>query len=120
MKVLALRWQNIHSLRCASPQTIDLEAAPFHGNGLFTITGPTGAGKSTLLDVICLALYGRTPRFGDSVGPAEHVMSWGTGECVAEVDYAVADRRYRSRWACHRAGRKAEGRLQAQIGRAHV
>ncbi len=113
MKILRLSWQNIHSLRCKAPESIDLEAPPFLGNGLFTITGPTGAGKSTLLDVICLALYGRTPRFGDSASPAEHVMSWGTGECMAEVDYEIRGQRFRSRWQCHRARRKPEGSLQS-------
>ncbi|MCK6574352.1 AAA family ATPase [Myxococcota bacterium] len=113
MKILRITWQNIHSLRCAAPESIDLEAAPFFGNGLFTITGPTGAGKSTLLDVVCLALYGRTPRFGDNASPAEHVMSWGAGECLAEVDFRIDDQRFRSRWSCHRARRRAEGALQS-------
>ena len=113
MKILRIGWQNIHSLRSAKPESVDLEAAPFCGNGLFTITGPTGAGKSTLLDVVCLALYGRTPRFGDSASPAEHVMSWGAGECFAEVDYAIDDQRYRSRWSCHRSRRKADGPMQS-------
>ena len=113
MKVLRLSWQNIHSLRCRTPEFIDLEAPPFLGSGLFTISGPTGAGKSTLLDVICLALYGRTPRFGDSASPAEHVMSWGTGDCMAEVDYQIGERRYRSRWSCRRARGKTDGKLQS-------
>lgn len=44
-------------------QVIDFTQEPLRSAGLFAITGNTGSGKSTILDAICLALYGKAPRF---------------------------------------------------------
>ncbi|MFZ1380776.1 MAG: AAA family ATPase, partial [Saprospiraceae bacterium] len=61
MKILRLRFKNIHSLK--GEHLIDFTVAPLRDAGLFAITGPTGAGKSTILDVITLALFNKIPRF---------------------------------------------------------
>lgn len=65
MKILKLRFENIHSLK--GVHTIDFSTGVLGEAGLFAITGPTGAGKSTLLDVITLALYNRIARVGKPV-----------------------------------------------------
>ena len=60
MKILAIRGKNIASLD--GEFSVDFTCDPLFSAGLFAITGPTGAGKSTLLDVLCLALFDKTPR----------------------------------------------------------
>ncbi|MDE6112696.1 MAG: AAA family ATPase, partial [Bacteroidales bacterium] len=60
MKILAIRGRNIASIE--GDFELDFRREPLASAGLFAIVGPTGAGKSTLLDVLCLALYGKTPR----------------------------------------------------------
>ena len=60
MRILAVRLQNLNSLR--GEWCIDFRQPPFDSTSLFAIVGPTGAGKTTILDAICLALYHQTPR----------------------------------------------------------
>ncbi len=60
MKILAIRGKNIASLE--GEFAIDFTTDPLLSTGIFAISGPTGAGKSTLLDVMCLALFAKTPR----------------------------------------------------------
>ncbi|KAA9339071.1 AAA family ATPase [Hymenobacter busanensis] len=107
MKILRVRFFNLNSLR--GQHEIDFSNAPLSDAGLFAITGPTGAGKTTILDAITLALYGQVPRHD---GEVAQVMSQGTGESWAEVEFGVNGKLYRSRWGQHRARRKAEGALQ--------
>src|SRR5690625_5162956 len=128
MRILALRLANLASL--PGPLELDFTAAPLADAGLFAITGPTGAGKSTLLDALCLALYGNTPRLrqapvrdaalpdvaGETVGTADPrtLLRRGSANGYAEGDFPGRDgRRYRSRWAVHRAREQAEGRWPA-------
>ena len=61
MKIDKITIYNLNSLE--DEQTIDFSQEPLRSSGLFAITGDTGSGKSTLLDAICLALYGKAPRF---------------------------------------------------------
>ena len=131
MKLLALRGANLASL--AAPFSIDFEADPLRGAGIFAITGPTGAGKSTLLDAICLALFDSVPRLEGAessartgrAGAAEELqitygdvrglLRHGAAEAYAEVDFRGQDgRAYRARWEVKRARSRADGRLQAQ------
>ncbi len=60
MKLEKLVVKNLASIEDA---TIDFAEDPLAGENLFLICGETGAGKTTLLDAVCLALYGKTPRF---------------------------------------------------------
>lgn len=60
MKILALKFKNLNSLK--GEWVIDFGDPELTRDGVFAITGPTGAGKSTILDAICLAMYGMTPR----------------------------------------------------------
>lgn len=127
MKVLAIRGKNIASLD--GEFELDFTAAPLAGAGIFAIAGPTGAGKSTLLDVMCLALFARTPRTDqakenevwlrdvkDSAltqGDSRNLLRRGTAAGYAEVDFvALNGHRYRSRWAVRRARDKESGALQ--------
>ena len=105
MKILRLRFKNIHSLK--NENEIDFTKSPLADVGIFAIVGPTGSGKSTLLDVISLALYSRTPRIGfltkKTVQEYGSIITRNTDDCFAEVEYEVKGLQYRSRWSISRA-----------------
>ena len=109
MRILEIRLQNLNSL--VGSWTLDFRAPAFQDNGIFAVTGPTGAGKTTILDAVCLALYGCTPRLGKVSGDNE-IMSRGTGECFAEVTFAVGESEYRCHWSQKRAHKQPDGKLQ--------
>ena len=108
MKILRVRFCNLNSLR--GEHEVDFGNSPLSDAGLFAITGPTGAGKTTILDAITLALYGQVPRH-DGGGP-EAVMSHGTGESWAEVEFQAGGKVYRAKWGQHRGRRRPENPLQ--------
>lgn len=113
MKILTLRFKNLNALK--GEWKIDFTGAPFSDNGLFAITGATGAGKTTLLDAICLALYHQTPRLGNLTASSNEIMTRGTAECLAEVEFSVKGKAYRAFWSMRRARGKAEGNLQQAV-----
>jgi exonuclease SbcC len=110
MKILSLRFKNLNSLK--GHWKIDFQNPRFLENGLFVITGQTGAGKSTILDAICLALYQQTPRLDKITQSKNELMTRGTGECEAEVEFSVKNKKYRVFWGQSRARKSAEGKLQ--------
>ncbi|HYD55043.1 MAG TPA: AAA family ATPase, partial [Gemmatimonadaceae bacterium] len=129
MRILAIRGRNLASLY--GDFELSLDRGPIAEAGLFSIAGPTGAGKSTLIDALCLALYNDTPRFderGKGVKPGRpdqdegdlvdandrrNLLSRGTGEGYAEVDFECIDgRSWRARWEVRRARGKPDGRFQ--------
>lgn len=65
MKIVELEFKNIASLK--EVHRIPFESGELGESGLFCITGKTGSGKSSILDAICLALYGLTPRYSESL-----------------------------------------------------
>lgn len=110
MRILGIRFKNINSL--AGEWQVDFTLPDYTADGIFAITGPTGAGKTTLLDVICLALYGRTPRLERVNKSGNDVMTRQTGECFAEVTFSTPAGTFRCHWSQHRARKKADGDLQ--------
>ena len=127
MKILAIRIKNLASLEGITE--IDFSSEPLSSAGIFAITGATGAGKSTILDALCLALYGKTPRYlqakemgievhdvgGSTIaqGDVRGILRDGTAEGSAEVDFVGIDARpYRATWNVRRARNKAEGSVQ--------
>lgn len=130
MKILAIRIKNLASLE--GNTEIDFTAEPLCSAGIFAITGATGAGKSTILDALCLALYGKTPRYLQaketgidifdvkgsviSQGDVRGILRDGTAEGFAEVDFVGIDgQHYRATWSVRRARNKAEGSMQADL-----
>ena len=111
MKILTLRLKNLNALK--GEWKIDFTQSPFVDNGLFAITGPTGAGKTTLLDAICLALYHQTPRLGMISASSNDIMTRGTSECLAEVEFDIKGKAYRAFWSMRRARGRPDGNLQS-------
>ncbi|MCJ8152773.1 AAA family ATPase [Chryseobacterium sp. SSA4.19] len=128
MKILAIRIRNLASLE--GQTEIDFTAEPLRSAGIFAITGATGAGKSTILDALCLALYGKTPRYLQaremgieirdvqgstlSQGDVRSILRDGTAEGFAEVDFRGVDgQHYRATWSVRRARNRAEGSMQS-------
>ncbi|MEZ9044629.1 AAA family ATPase [Vibrio cyclitrophicus] len=110
MKILSLEFENLNSLK--GRWKLDFTQSPFAENGLFAITGPTGAGKTTILDAICLALFHRTPRLRSIAKGTNELMTRGTGECFAEIEFEVKGKTYRSNFHHKRARGKHDGALQ--------
>lgn len=106
MRILKVSLKNLNSIK--GEYIIDFTHPPLSESGLFAITGETGAGKSTILDAISLAIYQSIPR-GSS---EDDIMSYGTAEAYAEVEFSVHDKIYRSSWTRHRARKRADGDLQ--------
>ncbi|TVR77318.1 MAG: hypothetical protein EA412_11355 [Chitinophagaceae bacterium] len=102
MKILKIRFKNIHSLR--GEHEIDFAGGLLAEAGLFVITGATGSGKSTLLDVITLALYNRIPRIdklitNTIIEETGVIMTKNTDDCYVEVEYEVKEKKYLSSWS---------------------
>lgn len=111
MKILSVHFKNLNSL--AGDWYVDFNHPAYADSGIFAITGPTGAGKTTILDAICLALYGETPRLSSLSQTTNELMTRGTSECSAEVEFETLQGRYRVTWQQRRARKKADGQLQA-------
>lgn len=121
MKLHRIALQNLNSLY--DDHAVDLDA-DLDGASLFLIQGPTGAGKSTLMDAVSLALFGTTPRLsraghdrattGEAV--ASQIMSRGTGEATASVEFSTWREgrrvRFRATWTAWRANKRPGGKLQ--------
>lgn len=105
MKILKIHIRNLNSLK--GDFNIDFTSGALAHTGIFAITGATGAGKTTVLDSITLALYGKVARNKD----VKEVMSNGTTESHAEVEFEVFAQRYLASWHIHRARKKISGKI---------
>ena len=74
MKIIRLEILHLASLDRPGGEVIDFEEGALGESTIFSIVGPTGSGKSTLLDAICLALYGRAPRYPRKPGERKQVI----------------------------------------------
>lgn len=114
MKICSVSFLNINSLQ--GTHSIDFEAFPLSESGLFLLSGPTGAGKTSILDAITVALYGTIPRYSiNRNNDICEIMSRGTGECWAAVDFESNGKRYRSKWSTYRSRKKANGAFQSKV-----
>ncbi len=109
MKILKVTLQNLNSLRLL--QEIDFLSSPLGDTGLFAITGDTGAGKTTILDAITLGLYGKIHRNKD----VKEVLSYGSVESLAEVEFQTNGQVYRAHWSLRRARQKVDGNIQPPV-----
>lgn len=124
MKIQKLVIKNIASIADA---TIDFTCKPLSDSDLFLICGDTGAGKTTILDAICIALYGRTPRFsknrstkdaveiaGSAYDKVEQIMRRNTASAFAELTFVHDGKNCIARWEGNRARGKINGNLKVQ------
>lgn len=129
MKILAIRIKNLASLADA---TIDFTQEPLLSAGLFAITGATGAGKTTILDALCLALYGKTPRFlqakeqgiklldvsGNTISQYDvvSILRKGTVLGFSEVDFVGIDgEHYKATWHVERALGRLDRKIKDEV-----
>ena len=81
MKIIQLEILNLASLDLQGGEVINFEEGALGDSNIFSIIGPTGSGKSTLLDAICLALYGRAPRYPKKPGERKQgIVIYGQAE----------------------------------------
>ncbi|MFK7906190.1 MAG: AAA family ATPase [Chitinophagales bacterium] len=108
MKILKIELQNINSLKSDLPIVIDFEGERFKDVGLYAITGSTGAGKTTILDAITIALYHSVPRFKDTKGSLDDVISHNAKNAFSRVTFENKNVLYEAFWGIRVAAKSGK------------
>lgn len=109
---MKIKQLTIHNLASYTDVTIDFDAEPLKSADVFLISGSVGSGKSTILDAITLALFARTPRFGntdkrgsgskfDDIGLDKpiHMVRRGEKTGFAKLTFEADGRDYEAEWS---------------------
>ncbi len=108
MKILKIALKNLNSLKLDT--VLDFTESPLRDAGLFAIVGDTGAGKTTILDAMTLGLYGRVHRNKNE----GEVLSYGTVDGHAEVEFLVKEEVYVAKWIIWRSRGKIDGKINTK------
>ncbi|MCL2415573.1 MAG: SMC family ATPase [Defluviitaleaceae bacterium] len=95
MKPLLLQYCGINSVS----EKIGFDFEKLSKTGIFGIFGATGSGKSTILDAIILALYGKIPRYGNTLG---NFINTGLNSAWVKLSFEVVVNGYKRRYEIER------------------
>lgn len=90
----------------------EIESLPT--SGLIGIFGDNECGKSTVGELICYALFGRTPKSPD--GKPDNLIRWNEDAADVEMGFSLGDRRFRVTRTLRRDGSGAASLVEEPAG----